>query len=97
MFKQNDVTLVPLYTRLYAKDESGSYLNGEILDKSIDELYDDYAGIEGFAGTDVAYPNRLECTAQAIGIGLLLAFLLEHFQILGYALVIAFFANLESS
>ncbi|KAL7533368.1 hypothetical protein ACHAXR_005183 [Thalassiosira sp. AJA248-18] len=85
------------YPRLYAKDESGSYLNGEVLDKSIEEIYDDYAGIEGFAGTDAAYPNRLESTAQAIGIGLLLAFLIQNFQLLGYALVIAFFANLESS
>ena len=31
------------YSRLYVKDESGNYLNKEVLDKPIEKLYGDYA------------------------------------------------------
>ena len=31
------------YSRLYVKDESGNYLNKEVLDKPIEKLYEDYA------------------------------------------------------
>ncbi|KAL7541154.1 hypothetical protein ACHAXR_010672 [Thalassiosira sp. AJA248-18] len=38
------------FSRLYAKDKHGNLLNGDVLRKTIEQLYEDYAG--------VAYPNR---------------------------------------